>query len=170
MDPITASIRAQGIEDIVVWDNSVLDMGIYGRYCAALTAFHDVVVTQDDDVLVDCYEQLLADYEPGVVTVNYPEPWDIPWVARGAVFDKRLPAAAFAWYGQYHEIDRLFTHRICDAVFTLLSDVNVVDYGSEDLPHGFHAGRVSTSEGWYDRDRPEAQRRCSILKAQAVPA
>lgn len=172
MYPIIDSLHNQGIEDIVIWDNSErVDMGIYGRYAACLLAQNDVVVTQDDDVLVSCYNQILAAYEPGVVTVNYPEPWDIPWVARGAIFDKTLPGLAFGRYLERYDLDHLFTHRICDAVFALLSDVNVVDYGSEDMPHGFHAGRVSTSEGWYDRDRPEAQRRCrQILEQETMAA
>lgn len=156
-------------DDVIIWDNSVgPDLGIYGRYAAIAEAAHDVIVTQDDDLIVTDWDSILAAYQPGVLTINYPQPWDIPWVARGAVFDRDLPSAAFGRYLASYDFDRLLTHRICDAVFALLTDqVNVIDVGSEDLPHGFHAGRVSTSEGWYDRDRPEAQRRCQALKATA---
>jgi hypothetical protein len=165
---IELSLVEAGIRDVVIWDNSQRDdMGIYGRYRAIKQAKNTVVVTQDDDVLVTCWDEILAAYEPGVLTVNYPEPWDIPWVARGSIFDCELPAAAFDRYLDGFPFDQLFTHRICDAVFALLSDTKVIDHGSTDLPHGFDDGRVSTSQGWYDRDRPEAQRRCSQIKVAA---
>ena len=155
--------------EILVWDNSKhTDLGIYGRYQAITQAHADVIVTQDDDLLVADWDAIVAAYEPGVLTVSYPEPWDIPWVARGAIFDRDLPTVAFDRYFAAYPFDELFTHRICDAVFALLTDqVKVIDVGSTDLPVGFADGRVSTGGGWYDRDRPEAQRRCAELKAAA---
>lgn len=167
MTPVIDSIRAAGINQIVVWDNSVeKDEGIFGRYAAIGRTDRPVIVTQDDDVIVTCWDKLLEAYEPGVLTVNYPEPYDIPWVAAGSIFDRLLPRDSFEQYLSVHPYDQLFTHRICDAVFSLLADkVNVIDEGYEDLPHGYHGGRVSTSEGWYDRDRPEAQRRCQEILA-----
>lgn len=156
-------------EDVVVYDNSKRDdRGIFARYAAIREAKNPVIVTQDDDVLVTCWHELLAAYEPGVLTVNYSEPWDIPWVACGAVFDCDLPGRAFGRYLAAHPFDHLFTHRICDAVFALLTgDVRVIDHGHQDLPHGLEEGRISTGGGWYDRDRPEAQRRCAALKVPA---
>lgn len=170
LDPIIESIMLAGITDLVIWDNTIrTDHGIYGRYAGIRDAKNSVIVTQDDDLIVTCWPQILAAYEPGVLTVNYPQPWDIPWVARGAIFDCELPGAAFSRYLEAYPRDELFTHRICDAVFALLTEnVNVIDHGSVDLPHGFADGRVSTSGGWYDRDRPEAQRRCHLLKAVAA--
>jgi hypothetical protein len=171
MTPITGSLRSQGIDDIIVWDNSVReDMGIYGRYAAIAEAKHDVVVTQDDDLIVSCYAGLLAGYEPGVFRCNYAEPWDIPWPSVGSVFDANLPGEAFARYYESYPHDHLFTHRICDAVFALLTPmVDNVYFGHEDLPHGFHPGRVSTSPNWYQGDRLEAQRRCREI-SEAVSA
>jgi len=169
LEQIKDSLRAAGITEIFVWDNSrEVDEGIFGRYAAIGRTSKPVIVTQDDDLLVTCWPEILEAYEPGVLTANYPQPWDIPWVARGAIFDRDLPRQAFQRYLAEYPYDRLFTHRICDAVFALLTDnVTVIDHGSTDLPHGFHAGRVSTSDGWYNSDRPEAQRRCAALKAAA---
>lgn len=170
MDPITESIHEAGIHDIIVWDNSQrpVDHGIYGRYAAIREARNSVVITQDDDLIVTCWPEILDAYRPGVLTVNYPEPWDIPWVARGAVFDSDLPGRSFGRYLTAHPFDRYFTHKACDGVFALLADaVNVIDHGSEDLPHGFAAGRVSTSPGWYDEWRPLIQQRCEAVKAAA---
>lgn len=166
MSPITKNLKTAGFVDLVIWDNSKrVDEGIFGRYAAIPEAKHDVIVTQDDDLLVHAWDEILAEYEPGVLTVNYPEPWDVPWVACGSVFDRDLPKQAFARYLAEYPYDFLFTHRICDAVFALLSKTHVIDVGYEDLPHGYNAGRVSTTSGWYDRDRPEGQRRCQKIVA-----
>lgn len=155
--------------EVIVWNNSQReDLGIYGRYAAIHEAKNTVIAVQDDDVLVTCWDEILAAYEPGRLTVNYPEPWDIPWVARGAVFDCELPGVAFARYLAVHPFDRYFTHQACDGVFGLLTEeVQVIDHGSEDLPHGFHDGRVSTTPGWYDAARPLIQQRCNELKVAA---
>ncbi len=164
MQPITDSIREQGITDIVIWDNSEReDMGIYGRYAAIADARNKVIITQDDDVIVSSYDKILAAYQPGILTVNYPEPYDVPWPSAGSVFDRGLPEAAFKLYETVWPRDRLFTHRICDAIFSMLSLYVVIDVGYQDLPYGLVAGRVSTSEGWYDRDRPEARKRAHDL-------
>ena len=155
--------------DVIVWDNSVEhDDGIFGRYSAINRAKTNVIATQDDDLIVLCWDEILAAYQPGVLVCNYPEPWDIPWVARGAIFDRELPARAFVRYLMDFPCDRDFTHYQCDAVFGLLADeVVVIDHGSVDLPHGFADGRVSTSPGWYDHRRPLIQARCAALKATA---
>ncbi len=172
MTPITDSLKAQGIGDIVIYDNSKrsVDMGIYGRYAAIAEAKNKVIVTQDDDVIVSDYKSILAKYEPGKLVVNYPQPYDVPWPSAGSVFDKGLPQAAFDRYFELWPIDHLFTHKVCDCVFSMLTPfVIVMDVGYEDLPHGYAPGRVSTSEGWYDRDRPEGRRRCQeILMRQKV--
>lgn len=166
MDLILDSLAM--FDELIVWDNSQReDLGIYGRYAAIAEARNDVIVTQDDDLLVHGWIELLSSYDPDVLTVNYPEPWNIPWVARGAVFHRDLPSGAFGVYLAAHPFDHLFTHYICDAVFGLLTPVNVLDLGSEDLPHCNAQGRISTSPGWYDGARPEAQRRCEALKVAA---
>jgi glycosyltransferase involved in cell wall biosynthesis len=166
---LTEVLESLPFTDVVVYDNSQRDdQGIYARYAAMIEAKNDIIVTQDDDVVVPCWAEILAAYEPGVLTVNYAEPWDIPWVACGAVFDYELPFEAFTRYLHVYPGDRLFTHRICDAVFGLLTDrVKVIDYGHRDLPYGLVTGRVSTSDDWYQGDRLEGKRRCAALKVAA---
>lgn len=168
---LTQVLESLPFDDIVVYDNSQrpIDLGIYARYAAIADAKHDVIVTQDDDVIIPCWDEILERYEPGTLYCNYKEPWDIPWVASGAIFDADLPFKAFDRYFAGYPMDELFTHKICDAVFGLLTDNVKVDYhGHEDLPYGYHAGRVSTSEGWYNRDRIMGQQRCAILKGEHV--
>jgi hypothetical protein len=169
MSTIVESLEQAGFGEIIVYDNSKRpDLGIYARYAAALEASNPVVVTQDDDVLMHDWPGLLAGYRPGRLTVNYPEPWDVPWVACGSVFDRELPAVAFGrWEAAGHDlIDRVFTHFVCDAVFALLTDdVKVIDVGYEDLPVGYAAGRVSTSNGWYTEKRPAVVAECARIRA-----
>lgn len=161
---LTPILDSLPFADVVVWDNSQReDLGIYGRYAAIAEVKHRVVVTQDDDLTVSNWPAILDAYEPGVVTCNYPEPWDIPWVARGAIFDSELPERAFERYLAVHPFDRDFTHFMCDGVFTLLSETKVIDEGSLDLPWCDDPGRVSTEPGWYDARRPLIQSRCAAL-------
>jgi hypothetical protein len=155
--------------DVIVYDNSQRrDFGLYARYAAIREAKNTVIVTQDDDLIVTCWLEILEAYEPGVLTVNYPEPWDIPWVARGAIFDCELPGLAFARYFTRFPFDPYFTHYACDGVFGLLSHTVVIDEGSEDLPHGVDSGRISTSPNWYDHYRPMIQQRCAELQGVAA--
>lgn len=163
---LTRILESLPFDDVIVWDNSKeTDWGLFARYRAIELAKNDVIATQDDDVLITCWDELLAAYKPGKLTVNYPEPWDIPWVAAGGIFDRNLPFEAFGKYLLKWPDDETFRRRTCDAVFCLLTEAVVIDHGYEDLPHGYHGGRISTSDGWYDRDRPEAQRRCRELLA-----
>lgn len=161
--PVLDSIPFQTI----VWDNSERDdIGIYGRYQAIQETDKQVIYTQDDDVIVSCYAELLAAYKPGVLTVNYYPPVDIPWVARGAVFARDLPAQAFLRYFKAgFSFDRFFTHFACDGIFGLLTQTQVIDMGAVNLPHGLEAGRVSTTAGWYEERRPLIQQRCMEVVA-----
>jgi hypothetical protein len=160
---LTPILETLPFDDIVVWNNSVReDLGIYGRYAAIEEAKHDVIYTQDDDVLVTCHQQLLDAYD-GRLLCNYPQPWDIPWVARGALFHRDMPRRAFDRYLAVYPFDRFLTHFGCDGIFSLLTPHKVVNFGSVDLPHGFAEGRVSTSPGWYDDKRPEIQVRAGNL-------
>lgn len=170
MTPIIDSLTAQGIDDIVIWNNAEReDLGIYGRYAAITEAKHDVIVTQDDDLIVNCYAELLAGYRQDTLRCNYYEPWDVPWPSIGSVFDAHLPQLAFDRYFQHYEMDRLFTHRICDIVFALLTDEVEVEYwGHENRPHGLQPGRVSTGGNWYGGDRTEGQRRCREILDRAA--
>ena len=154
-------------DDVIVWNNAEReDLGIYGRYAAIAEAKHDVIITQDDDLVVTGWPQLLAEYEPGVLTVNYPQPWDIPWVARGAIFDRDLPEQAFALYFGSFDMDKDFTHWMCDGIFALLTPHRAVDYGSRDLSWCNDAGRVSSDAAeWYQSRRQWIKSRCEAVAA-----
>lgn len=163
LSPILSSLP---FDDIVVWDNSQReDLGLYGRYAAIAEAKHEVIYTQDDDLVVPLAAELVDFYQPGRLTVNMPYSHDIPWPSRGSVFDRDLPEQVFARYRERFEVDRWFTHYGCDGIFCLLADTRVVDLGHENLAHAFTPGRISTSPGWYDEKRP-----LIVERAQAVAA
>lgn len=164
MQPIVESLP---FDDIVVWDNSRRDdLGIYGRYAAIAEAKHGLIYTQDDDLLVPAAAELVDRYSPGVLTVNMPERYDIPWPSRGSVFHRDLPETAFARYRERFPVDRWFTHQACDGIFCLTVPTRRVDLGHVNLRHAFDDGRVSTSPGWWEDDRPLIQERAEALRGR----
>lgn len=161
MDPILETLP---YDDIFVWDNSERDdMGIYGRYAGIAEAKHDIIYTQDDDLLFTEHAKLAAAYKVGRALFNSEPGKDIPWCARGALFHRSLPQRAFDRYLAVHPFDNLFTHHGCDMVFGLLSPVKRVWLGSVDLPYCNDPGRVSTSDGWWGGKRDEMLARCHGL-------
>ena len=166
MSRILESVNSFGFGEVIVADNSKLpvDLGIYARFQACYWAQNDVVATVDDDVIFEKWPELLAHYKPGVLVSAYPQNFDIPWISTGAVFDKNLVKPAFDKYLTRYPFDHFLTHKAADAVFCLLTPYEVHPMPYEELPWATASGRVHTSEGWYDRDRPEAWNRCVGLR------
>jgi hypothetical protein len=168
MDGILESL--EGFGQVIVADNSKLpeDLGIYARFAAIKDAEFDVIATQDDDIIFRHWEELLALYKPGVFVTAYPQPCDgpggIPWISTGAVFHKDLPFKAFNKYLEHYPFDHFLTHRAADAVFCLLTPFEIHPMPYEELGWAKDDGRVHTSEGWYDRDRPLAWDRCLAIR------
>lgn len=163
LSPILASLP---FADVVVWDNSKRqDLGVFGRYAAIAEAKHDVIYTQDDDVLVSCIPELLAAYEPGVLTINHPPefPLDIPWLGKGAIFDRDLWCPAMWRYLRVYPGDRFFTHCAADGPFGLLTPLKVIHGAHESLPQAYRDDRISTTPGWYEERRPLILERCRAL-------
>jgi hypothetical protein len=155
--------------EVIVADNSKLpvDLGIYARFDAMAYAKFPIIYTQDDDIVFRNHEELLAHYKPGVLVTAYPQPCDndIPWISTGAIFDKSLVRPAFQKYLQHFPFDHFMTHKAADAIFCLLTEkVEVHPMPYEELAWAVADNRVHTSEGWYERDRPEARDRCLRIK------
>jgi hypothetical protein len=170
---IIQSLRAAGIADVVIWNNMLeRDLAVYGRYHAIEQTLNRVIYVQDDDCVLapDALTELLAAYEPGVVTCNVPERFRTVYpadgtrgalVGFGAVFDRELPEAAFDAFSQAEfpgmRADdwpaRLF-YRRCDNVFTTLTPVRMLDLPYRDLPWASGPGRMWTTPGHAEeRDR-----------------
>ncbi len=136
LDEITASIRAAGIEDIVVWNNRERpNMGCYGRYLAIAEARRPYIFHQDDDLLAPV-ARLLQAYDPVAdrhsIVANNPldEHWQL--TGRGAVFYRSL-ADCFAPYTAKHGDGPAF-RRVADVVFAYQHPYRRVDLGHTDLP------------------------------------
>jgi hypothetical protein len=169
MDEIVASLNDAGFVDIIVWDNSKRENHwLYARYAAIEEAKNDVIATHDDDVIVTHWPEILAAYEPGVVTISYPQEWDIPWVATGAVFDKESVKRAFDRYFLMFDDDDDFRKFICDGIFVeLCGERNVLGFPYREMPWANDAGRISTEPGWYNDKRGMIRVRCDMIKAAA---
>lgn len=166
MSLILTNLEEQGYGEIIIADNSKLpeDLGIYARFAAALEAKYDVIYTQDDDIVFQHHRELLALYKPGVFVTAYPQNFNIPWISTGAVFDKALIKPAFDKYLAHYPFDHFMTHRAADAIFCLLTPYEVHPMPYVELEWATADGRVHTSEGWYDRDRPLAWDRCLAIR------
>ena len=110
------------IQDI----STVESDSVFGRFLGvAQKAKHDVIYTQDDDVITDL-RPILDAYEPGII-VNAMSPehqqhylGTQTLIGFCAIFDKKLIDVLLGW-----ECDPLFL-RTCDRVFTALNKHKVV--------------------------------------------
>jgi len=147
--------------EVVVWDNSrrPADLAAFGRYVAIQETRKRVVYFQDDDCLVTCHDQLLAEYEPGKIVANMPahrkDYTDTVLIGWGSLFDRELPAHAFARWGRHYPSSGMDFWRIgADFVFPMLTPWKRVDLGFEHLPYASANDRTWRSEG-YDEIKAE---------------
>jgi hypothetical protein len=100
--------------EIVVWDNSQrpFDLKIYGRYYALWEVKREIVFFQDDDVIFTEHEQLLSEYEPGVITANMDAGWvqacgyhDMVMLGAGSLADREMFRPALEAYLARHPYD-----------------------------------------------------------------
>jgi hypothetical protein len=146
------------------------DDKVYGRYVVALKGhLEPVVYVQDDDCLVDIPE-VLAHYEPGIVTCNirhthtnwYTDKfYNVAPVGWGAVFDRDLIEPAFSRYLSRYPKDDFFL-RECDRIFTGLNRVKRVTAGCVNLPWA-HGGDRMCNEKRHGADFREAVTRVQGL-------
>lgn len=171
MTEIIDSLKAEGFGEILIWDNSKREnLGIYARFAAIEEARFDVIATQDDDLVVTHWPEILAEYESGVTTINYPQEWtnDIPWISCGTVFDKGTERRVFDLYQTEWPLDDDLMFYIADGVFAELAlPRKVLAYPYKELPWANDSGRVSTEPGWYGGKRDLIRARCDGLKAAA---
>jgi hypothetical protein len=167
LDPILQTLP---YGEIIVWDNSTrpVDYKAFGRYMGILEASRSVIYFQDDDCIVRCHDQLMADYEDGVLLANMPrakqlEYPDTALIGWGSLFHRDLPFLAFERYGKFFSTtDNLFLRVSADFVFPLLTPRKVKDYGVEELPYSGAKGRT-----WRRRSYPR-QKRISLSRARSV--
>ena len=100
------------------WAETCHDLAVYGRYAAIEFCTHDLILTQDDDVIVSDPQAIVdawnAEWCGGVesgwdgVVCNTPPEFrphypDSGLVGFGAAFHRDAPARAFArWFDHWH--------------------------------------------------------------------
>lgn len=153
LDPILETLP---YDEVIVWDDRERgSQGCYGRYLASLEASNDLIYYQDDDLLFTEHVELLAQYEPGLMTVNMPSPWyencgydklRQGLVGAGSIMDRLLPWAALDRYANLFPKDELFLS-YCDVVVGMLTPHKRVDLGYQVLPNASEPGRIYTAPG-----------------------
>ncbi len=137
MTEILDQLTADGIEDIVIWNNAERqrDMSCYGRYLAIGEAKNEYIFHQDDD-LVSPAGELLKHYDPVrdrhsiLMNNRIDEEW--PLTAIGALFHRDL-ADCFDEYVAEYGFDDDFC-RVCDVVFAYQHPIRRLVLGYRDLP------------------------------------
>ena len=137
MTPVVESIRAAGVNDIVLWDNAErpVDLSCYGRYAAISEAKHDWIYHQDDDLVAPVAELFarvdrVKDRHALVSNNRIDEEW--PLTAIGTVFHRDL-ADCFDTYIGHYGFDEDFC-RVADVVFAYQHPYRRVVLGYTDLP------------------------------------
>jgi hypothetical protein len=163
--PLTAAVPLDMLGEVIIWDNSSRyrkDLSVYGRYAAIDDARRDVILVQDDDFVLpaESIKALLRAYEPGRIVANMPERFrprypDSCLVGMGAIFDRDLPAQAFARLAWSMPEAEMF-YRTCDVFFTTLTPFTLVD-----LP-------VETTEWTYAENRMYRQETHTPERARAL--
>lgn len=174
LDRILAELGAAGFDETIVWDNSRrdTDLAVYGRYAAIADTTAECIYVQDDDCVIepDAIQQLIDLHVPGHVVCNQPEPFRHPFyrehalVGFGAVFDRDLPAAAFARFAETHsyaEVGERF-YRTCDIVFTALTPHILADVPYRNLEHAHASNRM------WKQDYHLAERTATLEEALLV--
>ena len=120
LSEIFDSIRAAGVEDIVVWDNATRgrDLSCFGRYAGISEARHDIIFQQDDDLVAPVADILRAyDPEADRHTIVANNRADEEWLltAMGTVFHRDLASCFGAYIERYGEDDDFY--RVSDVVF-----------------------------------------------------
>lgn len=143
--------------EVVVWNNAEkdVDLSVYGRYAAIEEATNRVVLVIDDDVALpaETIDLLLAAYVPGKLVAIMPPEYrarypDSALVGFGAIFDRHLPAAAFATFRAREPlVDNAWFQRACDIVFSMLTPRLLVDFPFEMLPHTRAPNRMYRQAG-----------------------
>lgn len=146
--------------EVIIWDDRERgSQGCFGRYLVSLEASNPTVYFQDDDLIFTAHDELLALYDPEVMTVNMPSPWyencrynklKQGLVGAGSVMDCMLPWKALDLYLEQYPKDDLF-FMYCDVVVGMLTPYNRVDFGYEILEHASAPGRIYTLPGAPER-------------------
>lgn len=167
MDEILGSIKAAGIQDIVIWNNAQRpkDLSCYGRYAGICDAKNPIIYHQDDDLVVPVGDLLaeydeITDWDTVVANNRADEEWRL--IGIGSLFNRDM-ADCFDDYQALYGFDADFC-RVADVVFAYQHPYRRVVLGYRDLPWGTDP---STSM-YFDSDHMSVRMRARI-RTLALP-
>lgn len=173
-------------DDVVIWDNSQqqVDEMTFGRVLGLEWAKHDVVYSQDDDIVHPPENQLriLSEYEPGVLTGCMWREWsdgalrqgipngydDLVFAGSGSVYDKDIPRIATAKYLEHFPFDDFF-RLWADTIIGILAPNKQIDLKFLELPEAdaeYRMAHLPDAATW----KAEAIRRARLVRDGAVVA
>lgn len=158
--------------DVVIWDNSVeTNEMTYGRALAVERAKHDVIFSQDDDIVHSPENQqaILDAYRPGVLTGCMWSEWsagalaqgiengydDLVFAGSGSVYDHEVPRRAVELYLEHYSLDDFF-RLWADTIIGILAPNRQLDIRFDALPVAENGDRMC--------DLPDAV----VLKTEAI--
>lgn len=124
-DMVRRIIETLPYPEVIVWDNTRTEWGVYGRFMAMREATTRVCYTQDDDTLFTHHEELMAAYQDGIPTYVYGHGdndggyGDLPLPCGGALVPKDVAFDAIDRYLAVYPHDRAFS-LYCDFAAGLL--------------------------------------------------
>lgn len=115
--------KVKEIDEIIIWDNTIINMMAFGRYLAALQAKNNIIYTQDDDCFVNNIKELINNYDGeniinnlNITHLEYQSKTNHTLVGWGSIFDKSW-INVFNEYIDCYGIDNLLL-READRIFT----------------------------------------------------
>ena len=134
---MTVILNSLPFDDVIVWDNSVReDLKCYGRFAAVAEAKHDIIYTQDDDLMVPIPALLRAWDDDRGILANKPVGEEWLFLGCGSLFNKSLVAPSFDRYleAYAHEAGTDELHKTADVVFAYQNPYRSVWLGYLDFP------------------------------------
>lgn len=157
---LTEILSTLPFDDVVVWDNSKRDdLSCFGRFAAVAEAKHDLIYTQDDDLLVPIPALLEAWNNDTGIVANKPPAEEWRFLGCGSLFHRSL--VNFDRYHTRHPGDPEF-NRTADVVFAYQHPYRSVWVGYTDLPWQTADNRMYKQSGHYTV-RNEARARTLAL-------
>lgn len=180
--PVIASLEQ--FDEIVIWDNSIEDNQMtYGRVCGLARCRHDIVYSQDDDIIhtPENQRRILDAYQPEVLTgCMWPE-WsdgaraqgiehgydDLVFAGSGSVYDIAVPFTAVARYLYHYPADDFF-RLWADTIIGILAPTKQLDIRFHALPEAEDDYRMCNLPDAVEQ-KTEAIRRAREIRDRKVP-
>lgn len=163
------------IDEVLIWDNTKDNIGVYGRYLMMAKAKNDVIYTQDDDCLIEGIDKLYSRFD-GTRLVNGMKAERIKdysgkesLVGWGAFLKKEWTKVVNEYVERYGADEVLY--QTADRVFTTLLTVPrlTLPVVVRDFPSAMHSHAMSLQEDYARNINIGRARTSGLLRARGEP-